>query len=184
MGCLMFFKKYVDRLVEDARKERSMSYRIVIGLVGAVAFVVVVPAALFVASYGLDKYVLAERARLLELGVGSVSAIAGLCFMAWSVLTFVTTGKGTAVPIAPPRKLIVSGPYKLCRNPMAFGAMLYYLGVGTYFGSLRIGIVMLLLTLIVMTCYTKLIEEKELKLKFGAEYEEYKRRTSFLLPKF
>jgi protein-S-isoprenylcysteine O-methyltransferase Ste14 len=29
-----------------------------------------------------------------------------------------------------------------------------------------------------------LIEEKELQLKFGADYEEYKRRTSFLLPKF
>ena len=161
-----------------------MSYRIVIGLVGAVAFVVVVPAVFFVASYGLDKYFLAERARLLELGVGGASAIVGLFFMAWSVLTFVTIGKGTAVPIAPPRKLVVSGPYKLCRNPMTFGAMLYYLGVGTYFGSLRIGIVMLLLTLIIGTCYTKLIEEKELQLKFGAEYEEYKRRTSFLLPKF
>ncbi len=74
----MVFKKYVDRLVEAARKERSVSYRIVIGLAGAVAFVVVVPAVLFVASYGLDKYVLAERARHLELGVGAVSAIVGL----------------------------------------------------------------------------------------------------------
>ncbi|MGO9572286.1 MAG: methyltransferase family protein [Desulfomonilaceae bacterium] len=180
----MFFKKYVDHLVEAARKERSVSYRIAIGLAGAVAFVAVVPAVFFVASYGLDKYFLAERARLLELGVGGASAIIGLFFMAWSVLTFVTTGKGTAVPIAPPRKLVVSGPYRLCRNPMTFGAMLYYLGVGTYFGSLRIGIIMLLLTLIVVTCYTKLIEEKELQLKFGTEYEAYKLGTSFLLPKF
>ena len=170
----MVFKKYVDRLVEAARKERSVSYRIVIGLVGAVAFVVVVPAVLFVASYGLDKYVLAERARLLEHGVGALSAIVGLALMAWSVLTFVTIGKGTAVPIAPPRKLIVSGPYRFCRNPMILGAMLYYLGVGTYFGSLRIGIVMFLLSLIIGSCYIKLIEEKELQLKFGADYEEYK----------
>jgi protein-S-isoprenylcysteine O-methyltransferase Ste14 len=180
----MVFKKYVDRLVEAARKERSVSYRIVIGLVGAVAFVVVVPAVLFVASYGLDKYALAERARLLEHGVGALSAIVGLALMAWSVLTFVTIGKGTAVPIAPPRKLIVSGPYKFCRNPMILGAILYYLGVGTYFGSLRIGIVMFLLSLIIGSCYIKLIEEKELQLKFGSDYDEYKRRTSFLLPKF
>jgi protein-S-isoprenylcysteine O-methyltransferase Ste14 len=180
----MFFKKYVNRLVEAAQKERSVGYRIAIGLAGAVAFVVVVPAVLFVASYGLDKHLLAERARLLELGVGAVTAIAGLVFMAWSVLTFVTIGKGTAVPIAPPRKLIVSGPYRFCRNPMILGAMLYYLGVGTYFGSLRIGIVMFLLSLIIGSCYIKLIEEKELQLKFGADYEEYKRRTSFLLPKF
>jgi protein-S-isoprenylcysteine O-methyltransferase Ste14 len=180
----MVFKKYVDRLVEAARIERSVSYRIVIGLVGAVAFVVVVPVALFVASYGLDKYVLAERVRLLELGVGALSAIVGLALMAWSVLTFVTIGKGTAVPMAPPRKLIVSGPYKFCRNPMILGAMLYYLGVGTHFGSLRIGIVMFLLSLIVGSCYIKLIEEKELQLKFGADYEEYKKNKPFLIPKF
>jgi protein-S-isoprenylcysteine O-methyltransferase Ste14 len=180
----MVFKKYVNRLVEAARKERSVGYRIVIGLAGAVAFVVFVPAVLFVASYGLEKYLLAERARFLELGVGAVTAIAGLVFMAWSVLTFVSIGKGTAVPIAPPRKLIVSGPYKYCRNPMILGAMLYYLGVGTYFGSLRMGIVMFLLSLIIGSCYIKLIEEKELQLKFGAEYEEYRTRTSFLLPKF
>jgi protein-S-isoprenylcysteine O-methyltransferase Ste14 len=180
----MLFKKYVDRLVEAARKERSVGYRIAIGLVGAVAFVVVVPAALFLASYGFDKYVLAERAWFLELGVGAVTAIVGLFFMAWSVLTFVTIGKGTAVPIAPPRKLIVSGPYKFCRNPMILGAMLYYLGVGTYFGSLRIGIVMFLLSLIIGSCYIKLIEEKELQLKFGADYEEYKKNKPFLIPKF
>ncbi len=179
----MVFKKYVDRLAEAARKERSVSYRIVIQMVGAVVFVAVVPAIFFVVSYGLDKYVLAERARLMELAVGGAIGIVGLFFMAWSVLTFVTIGKGTAAPIAPPRKLIVSGPYKLCRNPMAFGAMLYYLGVGTYFGSLRIGIVMLLLTLIIGTCYHKLIEEKELQLKFGAEYEDYKKSKPFLIPK-
>jgi len=180
----MVFKKYVDHLVEAARKERSVSYRLAIGLVGAVAFVVVVPAVFFVAAYGLDKYVLADRARSLELGIGILCAVVGLSLMAWSVLTFVAVGRGTAVPIAPPRKLIVSGPYRWCRNPMILGAMIYYLGVGTYFGSLRIGIVMLLLNLIIGTCYIKLIEEQELQLKFGADYGEYKGRTSFLLPKF
>jgi protein-S-isoprenylcysteine O-methyltransferase Ste14 len=179
----MVFRKYVDRLVEAARKERSVGYRIVMVLAGAVAFVVVVPAVFFVVSYGLDKYVLEERARAMELVVGGAIGIVGLFFMAWSVLTFVTIGKGTAAPIAPPRKLVVSGPYKLCRNPMAFGAMLYYLGVGTYFGSLRIGIIMFLLTLIIGTVYTKLIEEKELQLKFGADYEEYKKNKPYLIPK-
>ncbi len=181
---MMAFGKYVDRLVEATRKDRSASYKIAIGLAGAVAFVVIVPAILFVASYGLDKYVLAERARTLELGVGVVCAIVGLFFMAWSVLTFLTIGKGTAIPVAPPRKLIVSGPYKLCRNPMAFGALLYYLGVGIYYGSIAIGIVMLLLGLVIGSCYIKFIEEKELRLRYGEEYEEYKKSRPFLLPKF
>ncbi len=180
----MAFKKYVDHLVEAGRKDRSVSYRVAVNLVGAVAFVAVVPAIFYVAAYGLDKYVLADRARSLELGIGILCAVVGLSLMAWSVLTFVAIGRGTAVPTAPPRKLVVAGPYRWCRNPMILGAMIYYLGGGIYFGSLRIGIVMLLLTLIIGTCYIKLIEEKELQLKFGAEYEEYKKRTSFLLPKF
>ncbi len=179
----MIFKKYVDRLVAAAQKERPVGYRIVMVLAGAVAFVVVIPAVFFAVSYGLDKYVIAEHVRPAELVVGDAIGIVGLFFMAWSVLTFVTIGKGTAAPIAPPRKLVVSGPYKLCRNPMTFGAMLYYLGVGTYFDSLRIGIIMLVLTLIIVTAYVKLIEEKELQLKFGAEYEEYKKSKPFLLPK-
>ncbi len=180
----MALQRYVERLVEATRKERPLSHRIAIGLAGAVAFVLVIPVFLFLAGYALDKFVLAERTKLLELGVSAVCAIVGLFFMAWSVLTFLTVGKGTAVPVAPPKKLIVSGPYKLCRNPMAFGALLYYLGTGIYYGSITIGIVMLLLGLVIGSCYIKLIEEKELQLRYGLEYEEYKKSRPFLLPKF
>lgn len=179
----MAFRKYIDGLVEAAQKERSLAYKAAVGILGALAFIILVPAFFFIIAYGLDKYVLADRARLLELGIGGVSAIVGMFFMAWSVLTFITIGKGTAVPIAPPRKIVVSGPYRLCRNPMLLGAILYYLGVGVYFGSLRIGVIMFLFSLIIGSCYIKLIEEQELQIKFGADYLEYKRRTPFLVPK-
>lgn len=42
---------------------------------------------------------------------------------------------------------------------------------------------MLVLTFMFGTCYHKFVEEKELLLRFGPEYEEYKARTPFLLPK-
>ena len=34
------------------------------------------------------------------------------------------------------------------------------------------------------SCYIKLIEEKELQLRYGLEYEEYKKSRPFLLPSF
>ncbi len=42
---------------------------------------------------------------------------------------------------------------------------------------------MLVLSFIFGTCYHRFVEEKELMLRFGPEYEEYKARTSLLLPR-
>jgi protein-S-isoprenylcysteine O-methyltransferase Ste14 len=92
-------------------------------------------------------------------------------------------GKGTPVPLAPTQSLIITGPYKLCRNPIHFGTIIYYLGVGTLVGSLTVGIMNFLLGLILFSFYNKFVEEKELLLRFGKEYEAYKRNTPFLIPK-
>jgi len=101
----------------------------------------------------------------------------------WSTLTLARIGKGIPIPLVPTQKLIVSGPYKLCRNQLQLGVMVYYPGLGTLWGSVKIGAVMLVLTFMFGTCYHKFVEEKELLLRFGPEYEEYKARTPFLLPK-
>jgi protein-S-isoprenylcysteine O-methyltransferase Ste14 len=61
--------------------------------------------------------------------------------------------------------------------------MIYYLGLGALFGSLKVGAVMLILTFVLGTCCHKFVEEKELLLRFGAKYEEYEAKTPFLVPK-
>jgi len=63
--------------------------------------------------------------------------------------------------LAPTQNLIITGPYKLCRNPMHLGAMIYYFGVGTWFGSLTIGIMSFLLGLVLFSIYNKFFEEKD-----------------------
>ena len=62
--------------------------------------------------------------------------------------------------------------------------MIYYFGLGTYFGSFRIGLVMFLLTLILAGSYHKFYEEKRLLAKYGKEYDEYRQKTPFLIPKW
>jgi protein-S-isoprenylcysteine O-methyltransferase Ste14 len=72
-------------------------------------------------------------------------------------------------------------PYSYCRNPITFGALLYYLGFGILISSFSfIGLSILLMILIIL--YLKFIEERELKERFGESYIKYKVSTPFLIP--
>jgi protein-S-isoprenylcysteine O-methyltransferase Ste14 len=64
---------------------------------------------------------------------------------------------------------------------MTLGTDLFYLGVAIWLGSLS-AIGLGLVYPVGILIYIKLIEEKELEERFGSEYLDYKRRTSFLIP--
>ena len=81
----------------------------------------------------------------------------------------------------PTQKLLVSGPFKQCRNPMTFGTICLYLGVGIIIGSLSSIAVVLLFGGLLLT-YIKLVEERELAARFGQEYLDYKSNTPFIIP--
>ncbi len=178
----MAFEKISDRLVEVSRTPRSLGFKIGVALLGMLVFVVVLPAILFFAGKVLDKYLLQDLARYLAAGFSLVCIGCGLLLSGWAVLTQAIVGKGTPVPVAPTQHLIVGGSYKYCRNPMLLGIMVYYLGIGAWFGSITVGLVMFLIMLGIGCFHHKFIEEKELRKRFGAEYEEYKKKTPFLIP--
>jgi len=180
----MLQQPLVDALAHEAGKPRSFRYRVIAVILGAFLFLVAAPALLFKGSLAVEKYVLTEWWEVLKGAVAYVSVVLGLLVVAWSVLVFWWAGKGTPVPIAPPARLVVTGPYKYCRNPMKLGVLLYYLGIGIYFGSAAIGALMLVLGFVIGGCYHKFIEERELRARFGSEYEEYRKRTPFIIPKF
>ncbi len=79
----------------------------------------------------------------------------------------------------PTQKLVVEDPYAYCRNPMSFGIMFFYFGIGI--GSLSfIGLVLLFMVLLL--AYIKLVEEKRLEERFEQDYIEYKQRTPLFFP--
>jgi protein-S-isoprenylcysteine O-methyltransferase Ste14 len=179
----MISEKVVDSLVETSQKPRSWRFKMVAILIGVLAFLAIVPAVLFLGAYAIDKYALSDFWTQLELGFSIGAVVLGLLLALWTVLSQVRIGKGTPVPLAPPEKLIVTGPYRWCRNPLQLGVMIYYLGIGTFFGSLRIGVLMFLIGLVIGSFYHKFIEEKELRRRFGKEYDEYRDMTPFLFPR-
>lgn len=136
-------------------------------------------------SAGLDAALQLPR---LSLGLGNILLgllliVAGFSLGFWSVETQMSLGRGTPVPVMPTQKLIVRPPFSYCRNPMTLGTLIGYSGLAVLLGSWSaLGIVWGLIALLLL--YLKLVEEKELEARFGAEYLEYKRTTPFILPRF
>ncbi len=107
----------------------------------------------------------------------------GLPWLAWSIYWQHAKGRGTPFPLLPTKVLLTDGPYAYCRNPMALGAIFWLAGWATFANSLTsvLGGVGLFSTLILS--WDKWVEENELKLKHGEEYEIYKENTPFLIPR-
>jgi protein-S-isoprenylcysteine O-methyltransferase Ste14 len=51
---------------------------------------------------------------------------------------FALRGKGTPLPLDPPKKLVIEGPYQVVRNPMYWGVGSVVLGEAAIFHSLAL----------------------------------------------
>jgi len=115
--------------------------------------------------------------------LGWVLIAAGVVlYIACAFWGFAIRGKGTPLPLDPPKKLVVEGPYRVVRNPMYWGVGSVILGEAAVFHSFALaelaGAFVLGVTLFVL-----LYEEPALRQKFGPEFEEYCRRVPRWLPR-
>ena len=174
-----------DKLLEQAKREYSPRQRFVALLVEAIFFMIIFPFVLIALGESLDQWLQWSPIlyKAINLILGWLLIVAGWLFSMWSIYTQFTIGRGTPVPLMATQKLIVQPPYTYCRNPMSLGAIVMYLGVAILFGSIGAGVLVLLGTGLLLT-YIKRIEEKEMEIRFGQEYLEYKQRTPFLIPRF
>jgi protein-S-isoprenylcysteine O-methyltransferase Ste14 len=85
--------------------------------------------------------------------------------------------------MVPPQTLMVGGPFAWCRNPMQFGLGLYIFGICLLDGGWRAAVLAWVVAMVVGWAYHHGVEEKELVLRFGADYEAYRARTPFLWPR-
>jgi protein-S-isoprenylcysteine O-methyltransferase Ste14 len=112
---------------------------------------------------------------------GAVLVVAGGCLVAWSILTFVFVGKGTAAPFDPPRRLAVTGPFRYLRNPIYVGAVVAMAGAALYFRSWGL---VAYAAAIAVTFHVLVLtyEEPVLRRTFGEEYGAYCARVRRWLP--
>lgn len=119
---------------------------------------------------------------LWALVIGIILLIAGLSIAISTVYFFLTVGQGTPAPWAPPKKLVVKGPYCYVRNPMMSGAFIILIAESLLFSSKGIFIWFTIL-LVIGTFYLLFFEEKTLIKRFGDDYLLYKNNVSRWIPR-
>ncbi|GAO45673.1 hypothetical protein FPE01S_07_00610 [Flavihumibacter petaseus NBRC 106054] len=118
----------------------------------------------------------------LFLVTGVIVAIAGLILFSCTVYLFRIKGKGTLAPWTPTQRLVISGPYRYCRNPMISGVFFILAGETLFFNSLNI-LIEAILFLVVNTLYFKWKEEPDLFKRFGEDYRKYKTAVPRWIPR-
>jgi protein-S-isoprenylcysteine O-methyltransferase Ste14 len=115
-----------------------------------------------------------------EIGLVLVVVTGAACFVTVSNLAL----KGLGAPgIVLSRKLAVDWLYAWTRNPMVLAALAWFLSLGIWFQSLLFVLWVLVLFTPALLFFVKTYEERELEIRFGPSYLEYKSRTAMLLPR-
>jgi protein-S-isoprenylcysteine O-methyltransferase Ste14 len=96
---------------------------------------------------------------------------------------FALRGKGTPLPMDPPKKLVVEGPYQVVGNPMYWSVASVMLGEAVVFHSIALA-ELAAAFFVGVNLFVLFYEEPALRRKFGAEYEEYCQRVPRWLPRF
>jgi protein-S-isoprenylcysteine O-methyltransferase Ste14 len=104
--------------------------------------------------------------------VGMLAVALGGGIALWCVLAFAVLGRGTPLPLDPPRTLVVRGPYRFVRNPMYLAAATALGGAALYFESAALASYMLGF-LLLMHAFVVWYEEPTLRATFGEEYDRY-----------
>lgn len=174
----------VNNFKRWANHEYPLPVKVFILMIAGILFVFLIPWTMIVPLVRLDI-----KLGFPSFSFGLINLIAGVLLIglgliyAWgSIGLQLFKASGTPVPLIPTQRLLVSGVFSHCRNPMIFGTLCAYTGVAVLVGSIS-GIILVVLFAILLVIYVKLVEEHELEMRFGQEYLDYKARTPFIIPR-
>jgi protein-S-isoprenylcysteine O-methyltransferase Ste14 len=108
--------------------------------------------------------------------VGACLLLAGIALAAGCSRLFQRVGHGTPVPIEPPKALVVSGPYRVSRNPIYVADVVFLLGLFLYRGEVAL---LLYAAVFVLAVHFVIVshEEPVLERRFGEDYRAYCRKV-------
>ncbi len=113
----------------------------------------------------------------LTLAVFAMASSLGL----WSAWTMATQGAGTPLPTAAASKLVVTGPYRYVRNPMALAGIVQGFSVGWWLGSPSVMAYACAGILVWHYC-VRPSEEHDMLVRFGSDYDRYRHSVRLWLP--
>ncbi len=119
----------------------------------------------------------------IPVGIGLLLVIiTGAAFLL-TVVNLALKGFGAPFFIALSRKLAIDWLYAWTRNPMVLAGLALLLSLGIWFQSALFVLWVLVLFAPALLVFIKVYEERELEIRFGASYLEYRSRTPMLFPR-
>ena len=113
-------------------------------------------------------------AAVLFVGMSALNVATGI--------TLAVRGRGTPLPLACPRELVISGPYRYVRNPMAVAGIGQGVAIGLWFGSLLI-LLYAAAGAVVWHVFVRPAEEDDLSARFGPAYDVYRKSVPLWWPR-
>jgi protein-S-isoprenylcysteine O-methyltransferase Ste14 len=106
--------------------------------------------------------------------IAAIPSVLGFAVALRCIWDFGWTGRGTPVPAAPPKRLVVVGFYRFVRNPMYVGFAFGWIGLWIIFGRANLALISAVAAVALgVHLFVVLYEEPTLRGKFGADYEQY-----------
>jgi protein-S-isoprenylcysteine O-methyltransferase Ste14 len=115
--------------------------------------------------------------------IGLVLVIITGAALLLTVVNLALKGFGAPFFIALSRKLVADWMYAWTRNPMALAGLAFFLSLGIWFQSALFVLWVLIVFAPAYVFFVKVYEERELEIRFGASYLEYKSRTPMFFPR-
>jgi protein-S-isoprenylcysteine O-methyltransferase Ste14 len=154
--------------------------------VGSAVFFVVAPGVVAgLVPWWLTGYRMAPAAGWLvglRVGVGGLLLVAGLVVLVRAFVRFVSEGRGTPAPVAPPELLVVGGEYRYVRNPMYVAVVACILGQAVLLWSLAL-LGYAVLVWLAMAAFVRWYEEPALQAQFGSRYQDYRGAVPAWIPR-
>jgi protein-S-isoprenylcysteine O-methyltransferase Ste14 len=115
--------------------------------------------------------------------IGLAVLIAAQIAILLAMANLAVQGHGAPWAIALSRSLAIHSLYRWTRNPMVFAALVALLAVGLWLRSMLLIIWALALVAPCVIFFLKVYEERELEIRFGQAYRDYRAATPMLWPR-
>jgi protein-S-isoprenylcysteine O-methyltransferase Ste14 len=119
----------------------------------------------------------------IPVGIGLLLVIVTGAATLLTMINLALKGLGAPFAIALSKKLAADWMYAWTRNPMVLAGLAFLLALGIWFQSTLFLLWVFILFTPALLVFVKIYEERELEIRFGASYLEYKSRTPMLFPR-